>query len=142
MARTQCTEHGLRVLVVDDDPDTAYSTAKLLSLHGYTARHAHNSQEAITIASSWLPVVALVDLAMPHIDGLQLARSLRNVPGLSRLELIAVTGITGAEYRAQAEAEGFRAYLLKPVELSVFFRVFNDIAKRKGAVPRQETRPG
>jgi CheY-like chemotaxis protein len=142
MATSQCTDHGLRVLVVDDDPDTAYSAAKLLSLHGYTARLAHNSQEAIGIAGAWLPDVALLDLAMPHIDGLQLARSLRKVPGLSRLELVAVTGITGAEYRAQAEAEGFRAYLLKPVELSVRVRVFNEIAKRQRAVPRQETRSG
>jgi CheY-like chemotaxis protein len=142
MATTQCTNRGLRVLVVDDDHDTAYSAAKLLSLHGYAARRAHNSQEAISIATAWLPDVALLDLAMPHIDGLQLARSLRKMPGLSRLELVAVIGLTGAAYRAQAEAEGFRDYLLKPVELSVLFRVFNDIAKRNGAVPRQDTRPG
>ena len=79
---------------------------------------------------------------MPHIDGLQLSRSLRKVPGLTRLELVAVTGLTGAVYRAQAEAEGFRAYLLKPVELSVRVRVFNEIAKRQRAVPRQEMRSG
>ena len=51
MATTQCTNRGLRVLVVDDDHDTAYSAAKLLSLHGYAARRAHNSQEAISIAT-------------------------------------------------------------------------------------------
>ena len=142
MATSQCTDHGLRVLVVDDDHDTAYSAAKLLSLHGYAARLAHNSREAIGIASAWLPDIALLDLAMPHIDGLQLARSLRQVPGLARLELVAVTGLTGAEYRAQAEAEGFRAYLLKPVDLSVLFRVFNDIAKSNRAVLRQGAMPG
>jgi CheY-like chemotaxis protein len=101
----------------------------------------HNSREAISIASAWLPDIALLDLAMPHIDGLQLAHSLRKVPGRSRLESVAVTGLTGAEYRAQAEAEGFRAYLLKAVELSVLFRVFNDIAKCNRAVLRQEAMP-
>ena len=141
MATTHCTDHGLRVLVVDDDHDTAYSAAKLLSLHGYAARRAHNSQEAISIATAWLPDVALLDLAMPHIDGLQLARSLRKVPGLSRLEFVAVTGLTGAVYRAQAEAEGFRAYLLKPVPLSVLLHVLDDVAKCKADIRPQEEMP-
>ena len=78
---------------------------------------------------------------MPHIDGLQLSRSLRKVPGLTRLELVAVTGLTGAVYRAQAEAEGFRAYLLKPVELSVLLHVLDDVAKCKADIRPQEEMP-
>jgi DNA-binding response OmpR family regulator len=132
----------LRVLVVDDDPDTAINTATLLLLHGYAARVALNCLEANIIASVWQPDVALLDIAMPYTDGLQLARSLREVAGLWRLEFIAVTGVTGARYRAQAEAAGFRDYLLKPVEPSVLLHALDAIAKRDRRVPRPETMPG
>jgi DNA-binding response OmpR family regulator len=142
MTTTQCTDYRLRVLVVDEDADTAISTATLLLLHGYAARVALNCLDANIIASVWQPDVALLDIAMPDTDGLQFARSLREVAGLWRLEFIAVTGVTGARYRAQAEAAGFRDYLLKPVEPSVLLRALDAIAKRDRHVPRPETMPG
>jgi CheY-like chemotaxis protein len=142
MTTTRGTDYRLRVLVVDDDPDTTISTATLLLLYGYDPRVALDSLDAINIASVWQPDVALLDIAMPHTDGLQLARSLREVAGPWRLEFIVVTGVTGAEYRAQAKAAGFRDYLLKPVELSALFRALDAIASRDSHVPRPETMPG
>jgi len=133
-------DHPLRVLVVDDDHDSADSTAIHLSLLGYPVRLAQDSQEALSVASTWQPDLALLDLGMQRIDGILLARALREVPGLAGLELVAVAGIT--ELQAQAQVEGFRAYLLKPMELPALLRVLDDIAQRKGRVRPRETMPG
>jgi CheY-like chemotaxis protein len=132
----------LRVLVVDTDCDAADSLAQALVLMGWSARVAHNGPEAIDIARAWLPQVALLDLAMPHFDGLQLARLLRGLPGLARLQLVTLTGVTGTEYEAQAEAAGFRATLLKPVKFPALDHLLDDLAKRISAVESRETMPG
>jgi CheY-like chemotaxis protein len=141
MIRPQVTEPALRVLVVDEG-DAADSLAQALLLMGWSARVAHNSQEAIDIARAWLPQVALLDLAMTHGDGLQLARLLRDLPGLARLQLVALTGVRGAECQAQTEAAGFRAYLLKPVKFPALDHILDDIAKRISAVGSREMMPG
>jgi CheY-like chemotaxis protein len=132
----------LRVLVVDADCGAADSLAQALVLMGWSARVAHNRQEAIDIARAWLPQVALLDLVMPHCDGLQLARLLRGLPGLARLQLVTLTGVTGTEYEAQAEAAGFRACLLKPVKFPALDHLLDDLAKRISAVTSRETMPG
>jgi CheY-like chemotaxis protein len=109
------SERPLRVLVVDDEPDTAESTATLLSLHGFDAAHACGGDEALTAAPADPPDVVLIDLAMPRMGGCEVARRLRAL-GLPRMPvLVALTGMTTAGNRDQALAAGFAHYLVKPV---------------------------
>jgi CheY-like chemotaxis protein len=73
----------VRVLVADDDLDTAESAAELLALHGFHAAHAVGGDTAVTVASARPPDVALIDQTMPVMDGFEVARRPRSL-GLPR----------------------------------------------------------
>jgi CheY-like chemotaxis protein len=101
--RTQTLSHGLiRVLVIDDDTDTAESLAEVLTLHGFPARAATDGELALRAATSDPPDVIFTDLAMPGMDGFELANRLRQHAAPKRPLLVAVTGcnhevVAGAE---------------------------------------------
>jgi two-component system, OmpR family, response regulator len=101
--RTQTpSRRPLRVLVVDDDADTAESLAELLTLRGFPARAVTDGESAIRAAASEPPDVIFTDLAMPGMDGFELAHRLRERSAPKRPLLVAVTGcqpevVTGAE---------------------------------------------
>jgi CheY-like chemotaxis protein len=107
----------LRVLVVEDDADTASSLAILLTLDGYEARVTGDGRTALRLARAWPPDVVLLDLVLPGgLDGYELARRLTDLPAPKRPLLIAVTGLgQDADRRRSAEA-GIDLHLLKPVD--------------------------
>jgi CheY-like chemotaxis protein len=76
----------------------------------------HDGAAAIAIAGSECPSVMLLDIGLPDIDGYELARRIRALPGVDDALLIAVTGYGQAEDRRRAEDAGFDRYLIKPVE--------------------------
>jgi CheY-like chemotaxis protein len=139
-------EQELRVLVVDNDHDAADSVGWLLSVWtrqgaAFDARMAYDGLDALRIARAWLPDVALLDLVMPSMNGFQLAQQLRQLPGLAQLRLIAVTGLSALVDQAQAEAEAFAHYLLKPVAPSTLRRLLDEL-QRSCDVRRPATMPG
>jgi CheY-like chemotaxis protein len=101
--------------VVDDERDTAESTAALLASHGFRATCAFGGVEAIAAASADPPDVALISLAVPPTDGYEVARRLRALHPLRPPILIAVTGLTESWNQDRAAAAGFMVYLVKPV---------------------------
>jgi CheY-like chemotaxis protein len=103
---------ALCVLVADDDQDTADSLAVLLKLWGYHAIVAYNVPAALACR----PQVALLDIAMRDLDGCEVARRLRQVPGLERLLLVAVTGHARELDRQRCQEAGFDHHLAKPCE--------------------------
>jgi CheY-like chemotaxis protein len=105
-----------RVLVADDNADARESLSFLLRLLGYDVAEAEDGPAALAAARSFRPDAAILDLAMPGMDGLELARRLRAVPELGEVVLVAVTGHAHQEVPV-AEA-GFAAYLLKPCEVT------------------------
>ncbi len=107
-----------RVLVVDDNTDAAELLAEVVSEAGYVARAAFDGPSALALAESMKPDVALLDLGLPVMDGVELGRRLRQLPGLSGLRLIAVTGYGQDSDRARTRAAGFEAHLRKPIELA------------------------
>jgi PAS domain S-box-containing protein len=109
---------GVRVLVVDDTPDVASAMAMLLELLGYRVEIALSGAEALDKVAEWHPRVALVDIGLPDMDGLELARRLRErFPSTEDLLLVAVTGFGHDEARARSLAAGFDQHLAKPVDL-------------------------
>src|SRR5262249_29658722 len=108
--------HPLGVLVVDDDAGTVDSLTLLLKHWGHEVRAAHTGRDAVSLTQHWRPDVALLDMAMPGMDGLHLARLLRSQPGLKNLKLVALTGVAVDSYQKQAQEEGFTYYLLKPAD--------------------------
>jgi two-component system CheB/CheR fusion protein len=105
----------LRVLIAEDDADSAESLARLMLMWGHQARVARNGPEALTVASEYRPTIALVDIRMPGMDGYQVARRLREEQ--KGIILVALTGMTGPEHVQRCEDAGFVVQLIKPVDL-------------------------
>ena len=105
-----------RVLVVEDGIDSADSLALMLRMWGYGAEACYDGVAALDFARTWPPHVVLLDIAMPRLDGFEVARRLRTQPGLAGTVLIALTGYGAAGYRTRAFEMGFDHFLLKPAD--------------------------
>ena len=106
----------LRVLVVEDRADNRDSLVLLLRLWGHEPLAAADGEEALRLAAEHAPRVAILDLGLPRIDGLQVAARLRQAPELKGICLIATTGHAGAQTAARALAAGFDYVLIKPFD--------------------------
>ena len=104
-----------RVLVVDDNRDSADSLTQLLATLGHDVRTVYNGESAIAEAGRFHPNVVLLDLGMPGLDGLETARRLRAAHPDEAMFLVAVTGWGQDRDRHQTRAAGFDAHLVKPV---------------------------
>jgi DNA-binding response OmpR family regulator len=117
MAALPTATRTARVLVVDDDRDTADSTVTLLKYFGYEAEVAYSAATALKIASVRRPRAVLLDLAMPQHSGDQLARELRRIPGMADAVLICISGYGNNEYRQLSLEAGCDYHILKPAEI-------------------------
>jgi signal transduction histidine kinase/ActR/RegA family two-component response regulator len=118
LEETPATERAVRVLIVDDNKDAAESLTMLLRLWGHEVAVAHDGPAALRAAAGQRPEVALLDIGLPGMDGYELARQLRQQPGLGRTVLVAVTGWGQEEDRRRSAEAGFDHHLTKPVELA------------------------
>jgi PAS domain S-box-containing protein len=116
---------GLRVLVVDDNRDSADSLAMLLAMKGHEARVAYDGESALAAARAFLPQLVLTDLAMPNIDGFGLLRELRSNSLLSLTRVVAMSGFGQASDREQSLNAGFDAHLVKPLEMDVLDKLLD-----------------
>lgn len=107
----------LRMLVVDDNVDALEMLTEALGLLGHDAQAASDVEAALTLAARSAPRIALLDIGLPVIDGYELGRRLRAVPGLAGIKLVALTGYGQASDRERSRAAGFDAHLVKPVDL-------------------------
>ncbi len=113
----------LRVLVVDDWPDTAESLAVLLRLWGHDVRIAHDGPTALAVAALYRPHVVLLDVGLPGMDGYQVARRLRNDLRLRKTFLVSLTGYGQDSDLWHSREAGCDSHLLKPVEPEVLQRL-------------------
>jgi CheY-like chemotaxis protein len=107
---------GLKVLVVDDCPDTAASLATLLLFWGHEPRTAGDGRKALAVVPDFQPDVALLDLGLPGMDGYELARCLHRLPGFAMMPLIALTGYADTAHRERSMEAGFSTFAVKPVD--------------------------
>jgi CheY-like chemotaxis protein len=124
----------LRILVVDGYADAADSLALLLQLWGHDVDVCRSSPEALGVARVHRPDVVVTDVALPKINGYQLAERLREEIG-PNLVLIALTGLGGDDYRVRSREAGFVLHLLKPVEPEKLREILSSIVELK----RKET---
>ena len=104
-----------RVMVVDDNHDSADTMAELVKIWGYEVRTAHDGPGALDCARSFRPHVVLLDVGLPGMDGYELAQRLR-AEGLAGNLMVSVTGYGQDEDRRKAEEAGFDHHLTKPVD--------------------------
>ena len=106
----------LLVLVVDDSRDCAESLALLVRLWGHEAVVAYDGPAALEAARSRTPDVVLLDIAMPKMDGYELARRLRQVAGLEEALFVAVSGHGNEADVRRCQEAGIDCHFLKPVD--------------------------
>lgn len=110
---------GLRILVVEDNRDTAKSLQLLLSLLGHDAQVAFDAEAGLTAVRSSRPDLVLSDLGLPgEMDGYEFASTIRTDPALANVYLIALSGYGQEEDRRRAQEAGFDQHLVKPVDLA------------------------
>ncbi|MBN3856639.1 PAS domain S-box protein [Paraburkholderia sp. Ac-20340] len=123
----------LRVLVVDDNRDSADSLAMLLELKGHDVRVAYSAIQARELAERFTPDAALIDIAMPEIDGYAALRDLRTLEALGHTLFAAMTGFGQAADIELTRAAGFEMHLVKPVDVTLFDEVLARAAARRAA---------
>jgi CheY-like chemotaxis protein len=130
MMRTS-SQRPLRVLVVDDFPDTADTLAELLAVWGHDSRIAQDGPSALELARSYRPQVLLLDIGLPGFDGCEVARRLRKEEWVRNSLLVSVSGLGKEEDRRRALEAGFDACLLKPVEPEEIQEILEEYSSRK-----------
>jgi CheY-like chemotaxis protein len=120
------SEGRRRVLVVDDDIDTARSLSYLFDVWGCKAEYAINGIVALSIAQRLLPQIVILDLKLPDAHGAQISRQLRANPAMRQARIIAITGSSKSEDRERALAAGCDEVLLKPVPIQQLERLLGD----------------
>ena len=103
--------------MVDDYHDLADSLALMLRALGADARVAYDGKSAIQCATEFRPDLMFVDLGLPGLTGLEVARAIRAAPDLSATHLVAVSGWNHDEARRQSSEAGFQEYVVKPLAL-------------------------
>jgi signal transduction histidine kinase/DNA-binding response OmpR family regulator len=106
-----------RILVVDDDVDAAEMLSRALHIAGYEVRQEHDGASALVTAAQFQPDVVLLDLGLPGMGGLEVARRLRALPELSKVRIVALTGLSEPRARNWGAALGIERHLVKPVDL-------------------------
>jgi PAS domain S-box-containing protein len=121
-----------RVLVVDDMRDSGDSLGTLLRLYGMEVCVAHDGRSALDAAREFRPDVVLLDVGLPGMDGLEVARQLRADPHTRSAALVAVTGFGQDEDRRKTREAGFDLHLVKPVEPDELRRVLSALPEPDG----------
>ncbi len=107
-----------RVLVVDDNVDAAEVLSAVLELSGHATVVAHSGASALAVAQEFRPEIAFLDIGMPGMDGYEVARALRQLPGLRDLTLVALTGWGAEGDRSRSREAGFDHHLTKPADFA------------------------
>ncbi|MEC4717874.1 response regulator [Noviherbaspirillum sp. CPCC 100848] len=105
-----------RILVVDDNHDAAEIISELLRISGHEVMTVHTGKDALAMAASFLPDIAILDLGLPDMDGTTVAAKLRQMPEASKASLIALTGYGKPADIERTQAAGFDDHLVKPVK--------------------------
>ena len=118
---------GTRVLIVDDNVDSASSLATMFELLGCRTAIAHDGLAAVREAEAFVPDLAVLDIGLPGISGHEAARRIRQLPAGRAMLLVAVSGWGQDADRARSIEAGFDHHLVKPV----------DIEALQGMLPRR-----
>ena len=114
---------ALRVLVVDDNQDSADSLSALLQLMGHEVRTAYDGIEAVAAAGAFAPDLVLLDIGLPRMNGYEAARRIRKQPGGRDMTLIAVTGWGQDDDKRRSREAGFNLHITKPLDPATLERL-------------------
>ena len=124
----------LRIVIVDDNRDSADTLAVLLQVKGHAPRVAYNAHDAVALARDYAPQLMILDLTMPDVDGFTLLHELRAIDALRDTTCVALSGHASAADQRTARA-GFDEHLVKPVEIAVLDALLQRVARRVRRTP-------
>lgn len=119
----------LRVLVVDDNRDSAEMLALLVSMQGHETDRAFDGMSALDAAERFRPDVVLLDVGLPGMNGYEVARELRRRPHLGKPRIVAITGWGQMEDRERALAAGCDHHITKPADPVAIERLLAEYAR-------------
>ena len=105
-----------RILVVDDNPDSAESLALLLEISGNQTHIAHDGLEALEMAEKVLPNLILLDIGLPKLNGFEVCQRIRQQPWGKNIVVVALSGWGQDQDRQKSKESGFDRHLVKPVD--------------------------
>lgn len=114
------------MLVVDDDPDSSRVVEMLLTACGQNVRVAADGRGALALIGVFEPELVLLDIGMPDMDGLEVAREIRRLERIEQPAIVAMTGHGQTADRIATREAGFNAHLVKPVTYERLARVLVD----------------
>ncbi|MTB49731.1 response regulator [Lewinella sp. W8] len=116
-----------KILLVDDEPAIRTALDFLVSKAGYETAVASDGKEAIAVATTFQPQVAVLDVMMPEMDGFTVAERLREIPGLSDVRIVFLTARSRPEDRYAGYQHGGEVYLTKPFDNQDLLDVLGDL---------------
>jgi two-component system CheB/CheR fusion protein len=132
----------LRIVVVEDNDDSRSMLCELLELSGFHCHAAATGRVGLELIQELQPDVALVDIGLPELDGLEVASQLRRDPRNRDLYLVALTGYGQREDREAARRAGFDTHLVKPVDFDALLALLRGQNPRGTFVPGAPKFPG
>lgn len=123
-------KQGVRVLICDDNRDAADTLDVLIRLHHHETAICHDGEGCLKKAKAWQPDVLLLDLGMPVMDGLEVAREVRATDWGRRVLLVAVTAWGSSEDIERTQAHGFDAHFTKPADMDKLLAVLKQAEVR------------
>ena len=117
----------MKILVVDDHPDSADSLSRLLQAHGHETASAYDGRQALEVFRQFGPAAVVLDIDMPVLDGYGAARAIRLAPSDRLPVLLALTGLGGHEARRRAFEAGFDAHLVKPARIDALIQLMEKL---------------
>ena len=127
-----------RILIVDDNPDSADSLAMLLQIKGYEVGTAYDGEQAVEAAGTLRPDVVLLDIGMPKLNGYDACWRIRQQPWGQGMFLIALTGWGQEEDRRRTEEAGFNQHMVKPVDPAALMKLLASLsAEQRGRLTKR-----
>jgi two-component system cell cycle response regulator DivK len=123
---------GTRVLLVEDQEDNRVLARKLLERAGFTVSEATDGRQALEQAAAVRPDLILLDISLPEVDGLTVARTLRASPDLKHLLVVALTAHAMEGDRAKCLEAGCNDFMTKPIDVPNFIPTIRRILERRG----------
>lgn len=117
---------ALRILVVDDNKDSADTLATMLNFMGYETRSAYDGQQGFDTAQEFLPDVILLDIGLPVLNGYEVCKQIREQPWGQNITMIALTGWSQEKDRSRAHEAGFDQHLVKPVNAATLAKLLSE----------------
>lgn len=121
----------VRVLVVDDHLDGVHSLVKLLEADGYSVNFAINGFAALEVAREFKPNIAILDMRLPDMSGLDVARQLKFEPGLEGVRIIALSA--SPEFQQKAAEHGILEFVLKPADPGVWRQLLEGVSGKQAS---------